>query len=299
MKFNNGEGKSKSFLKKKFLQLSIWTLTGLLILSLVFAPVSDGFWGAEVALAQLVPTDIWGSVSLDDGGDLVGHQTGDIPDTDGLVPTGISGTISLEEPTPPLQPQARSLPVSQPINISVSQPSSQVPSSSSSSTNVNPTFNVSPSASANSQSSATANANSANNIDVRQSQGQSQSSNSSSSSSTGPISINTGGGAPQVVSVPVPVQSVPVTQIVPVVSRVPVAQTVPVVQTVPQKTPVVTTPTSIGASELPRTGPADFAWFLSGLIPLGWRLKKFGADRLEKMGSGEHLWQKREYEKNS
>lgn len=139
-------------------------------------------------------------------------------------------------------------------------------------------------------------------IDTSQSQRQGQNAVANARSSTGPIIINTPSGPREViVQQPVPVQTVPVQQ--PVVVQTAPVQTVPVqtvsapVQTVAARSPVVTTTVPV-AQELPKTGLPFLAWTLAGLIPFGFRLRKFGKGVQADEGKPNYIWQKREFDRD-
>jgi len=113
------------------------------------------------------------------------------------------------------------------------------------------------------------NANNNNNTNV-----QNQSNNQS-------VVVGSGGFSPPVVSQP---------QVV----FVPTSTTT----TVPVQTQVKSLPKSgVSAVELPKTGPPLVAWALSGLIPLGWRLRRFDKEQSKKDLIKNFIWQKRENNK--
>lgn len=57
--------------------------------------------------------------------------------------------------------------------------------------------------------------------------------------------------------------------------------------------PQVTGTYSSGAKQLPQTGVPDAAWGLTGLLPLGWTLRKFGSKTKEGIESAGAIWNER------
>lgn len=75
----------------------------------------------------------------------------------------------------------------------------------------------------------------------------------------------------------------------------------PVVVAATQPSVVVAQPQVAGVStkvtELPKTGLPVAAWVLSGLLPAGLGLRKFGSFGKDQKGTARYMWQKREFEK--
>ncbi len=113
-------------------------------------------------------------------------------------------------------------------------------------------------------------------ICVQQVQEQTQNAVANANAATGAITIN------------VPNNNSPVIRSVSFV--VPTPQVV--LAATEQKTAVVTT------TELPKTGLPFAAWGLTGLAPVGFGLRKFGAFKKLGADTASFIWQKREFERN-
>lgn len=60
---------------------------------------------------------------------------------------------------------------------------------------------------------------------------------------------------------------------------------------------VAGTSTSMQVKELPKTGLPLAGWILSGFLPAGLGLKRFGSNSKDKIDSAKYLWQKREFDR--
>jgi hypothetical protein len=73
--------------------------------------------------------------------------------------------------------------------------------------------------------------------------------------------------------------------------------TVNTTASVPASTTTVTTIPGVSTTvtQLPKTGMPLAAWALSGLLPFGLGIKRFGRNSKDPSKSAHYLWQKREY----
>lgn len=249
------------------------------------------------------------------GGDIVpSAQVGTFPiDNSDIVPQEQIGTFPISSPQVPV---VFSPPPPSPMVVNIPSPPSP-----------NMAFNPNVSTSINNNP----NIDISNNLQQSQNQSQSQSQNAYggnawSNSSTGPISVNVSGGSgspsytqpvyvqpvaqPQPViyyqtavpSQPVVYQRTVPTETAPIVvqAAAPVqttpTQVVPTpIQSGPTKTPVRAVQTVPQVEALPKTGPPLAAFSLAGLIPLGWKLKKFGLGHVDQGNIGQMLWQQRQF----